>query len=1122
MQRSLAALTLAAVMIGFYNSAVDRAWLALGLAAYAALLWRIPLAWLVVLPLAVPIVDTMPWTGRLHFGSFDLIVGLSVAAGLWRAGQIRLSDTAVVGKLYAGLLIVVVLASMVGWLGAKDLGIGDYTHYFGGANAWRESKGWLAGMALFALACHEARRNKPVAELFSLGMLGGLAVVCLVVIWERLLFTGPFDFSQAYRVTGLFSSMHIGGAAIDGYLALTLPFILSAFLLTSHPLLRFLVLSLLGFALYAFLVTFSRTNYLALSTMIGLGLAGGWMLKHAGAFSRRRNWWPWLAGTAIAVFVAAPIVSGSYLQSRMATLPQDLETRLEHWADSLAAMNAGPSQVIFGRGLGSYPRQYRTLEQSRGEHSAEVYLLQEAGEPFARFTSSDHRGDLFLRQRLRLTGDKQATLELKLRSHGETPDKLLVEFCEMNVLRPKPECHWVGVTMNAAPRGQWATYGRPVGLGQYGESLLGLSRPVEILLLNRGLRGAVDIASVRLTGASGESLLENPDFDEGMDNWYFNSGDHLKWHAKNLFLQVYFETGLIGLVLLASLLLLTASRLLERLADGDRFALVLLVSLAGFLVVGIFDSLIDDPRLLMLLLVLLGVSLSPARLALRAEDQSLLPWRPALAVLTVMVAGLAVVTVAHTSLTRKIPPRQLVSLALERADIDWPWLKQALKPPSLPSFPGPQEWPLHGASQEPLSSQRYDDRGAPLPPVNEGSALSFFHQNTTRVSDPKALISALKGAAAGDRIVLAPGQYRIGGKSISLGGPGTPLAPIIVTTDRPGEARILLDTVEGFYVDQPYWVFENLEIRGNCRSHSRCEHAFHVVGRADGTVIRNNRMINFNAAVKVNGLPGPGGEIMAPHHGLIARNSIYNESPRRTGNPVTLLNINNGDSWVVRGNFIADFYKQGSDRISYAAFMKGNSRDGVFEENLVVCHWRLPNDAGIRVGLSLGGGGTGDRFCRDQTCEVEHTGGIIRNNIIARCPSDVGIYLNRARDTLVHNNLLAETRGIDVRFETSSALLVNNILQGGIDERDGGTAVARNNLLAPTCNPLFRWFADCTLEDWYAHPAGGDYRLRAVETIIGTGESVNGGDRDFCGARRQNPPDMGPIQYVAGATCLPR
>lgn len=439
----------------------------------------------------------------------------------------------------------------------------------------------------------------------------------------------------------------------------------------------------------------------------------------------------------------------------------------------------------------------------------------------------------------------------------------------------------------------------------------------------------------------------------------------------------------------------------------------------------------------------------------------------------------------------------------------------------LPPFPGPNAWPEQGVIAAGLKPQGYSVTGVPLQSAARSSAALPLPA-TRRVQTEDEFLQALEQAQPGNRILLQPGRYRFSGRRISLGQHGQSTAPIVVTANKPGEVTLELDMLEGFVVDKAYWVFENLRIEGVCTNHSRCEHAFHVVGQAIGAVIRNNEIVDFNAALKVNGLK-VNGEDLYPDFGLVQNNSIYNRTPRETGNPVNLLNINAVDGWVVSANFIADFSKASGNRVSFGAYMKGHSRRGIFERNLIVCHWQLPVQGDTRVGLSFGGGGTGKAFCREQNCDNEHISGVIRNNIIARCPVDVGIYLNRSAQTQVTHNLLIETAGIDVRFETSSALIQDNIIDGMIRNRDRGQYAAENNRLSSKCRLLARLTRNCRPQDWYQAPLTGDFRLKKTATIRGTGTLFSPETRDFCNQPRISPPDLGPIDYSAdgNASCLP-
>src|SRR6185503_17783326 len=104
-----------------------------------------------------------------------------------------------------------------------------------------------------------------------------------------------------------------------------------------------------------------------------------------------------------------------------------------------------------------------------------------------------------------------------------------------------------------------------------------------------------------------------------------------------------------------------------------------------------------------------------------------------------------------------------------------------------------------------------------------------------------------------------------------------------------------------------------------------------------------------------------------PDDVVITETQFYDTRPRQTSNPVTKLDVVGGRRWILSHNTFHDFEKAGGDGVSYAAFFKGNSRDGQMLFNRVTCAQAFTG--GTRIGLSLGGGGTGpDSICDDGTC----------------------------------------------------------------------------------------------------------------------------------------------------------
>jgi len=415
-------------------------------------------------------------------------------------------------------------------------------------------------------------------------------------------------------------------------------------------------------------------------------------------------------------------------------------------------------------------------------------------------------------------------------------------------------------------------------------------------------------------------------------------------------------------------------------------------------------------------------------------------------------------------------------------------------------------------SSAPLSYRPAARESAIVGPVQQKAVESdLARESTVHVATAEELKHAIETATPGTMIEILPGVYDFSGRSILIRNAGEKGRPILVRGSELGTVRLRFNLLEGFHVLAPHWIFENLTIEGICERDSRCEHAFHVVGPGYGVVIRNNWVLNFNAAIKVNGQ-----KEKFPDGGLIERNAFINSRPRNTGNPVTPLDIVAVANWRVRKNIIADFAKAGSDHISYGAFFKGGGKNNIFEQNLVRCEWR--HAGGTRIGFSFGGGGTSRTACRDGNCSAEHSNGIARNNIIMNCPNDVGIYLNKSARTHIHNNALINTRGIDVRFSQSTGMIANNIIDGRILSREGGTYAAENNIIAP----LKAAFLGNVSTEIYADPEAGDFRLNDLQSISGRGIPIDEPAPDLCGQSYDTAaPDIGPIQYNMNLNCTP-
>src|SRR5262245_48241253 len=352
----------------------------------------------------------------------------------------------------------------------------------------------------------------------------------------------------------------------------------------------------------------------------------------------------------------------------------------------------------------------------------------------------------------------------------------------------------------------------------------------------------------------------------------------------------------------------------------------------------------------------------------------------------------------------------------------------------------------------PAYSGAQPDRWADVTPGADGQSIL--------VATEDDLFTALDRAQSGDVITLLPGVYRFDTRTLQVNRAGTKEAPIVVRAAALGTVRLEFALLEGFLIAAPYWRFENLSIRGVCVRHDDCEHAFHVVGAAEGIVIRNCDVRDFNAHVKINGH-----QKRFPDGGRIEANTFGNGAPRHTGTPVTPIDLVGASGWRIERNLIFDFVKDGDDYTSYGAFAKGGGDDNAFRANIVLCEHRLRGTRGRRVGLSFGGGGTDPAACRDERCLVEHDRGLLEDNLIVSC-SDDGVYLNRASRTRLLHNTLIDTAGIAARYPETTGDAVGNLVDGPLRIRDGATLEDRDNrttalaLLYVGWHPVRRLFAD--------------------------------------------------------------
>lgn len=387
--------------------------------------------------------------------------------------------------------------------------------------------------------------------------------------------------------------------------------------------------------------------------------------------------------------------------------------------------------------------------------------------------------------------------------------------------------------------------------------------------------------------------------------------------------------------------------------------------------------------------------------------------------------------------------------------------------------------------------------------VQEDTPAATPAGTVVAVDNVASALRAIREARIGDVVTFAPGHYRFERMTYIE----TSRAPgVTVRAARPGTVFLEFAMSEGFFVNAARWTFENLDITGVCKTHASCEHAFHVVGGATGFVARNVRTTDFNAHYKVNGSGG-----VFPDQGRIEQSTLSNASVRATDNPVTMIDVVGASNWVVRANVIADFVKGEGDGISYGAFFKGAGERNRFEANAVLCEHRLYGARGARVGLSLGGGGTGEPYCRNGHCASEQEGSAIEANLVMSC-SDEGIYLNRAAHSQVRHNTLVDTAGLMARFAATSAHIEGNIVDGRIAAQQDADLTLVDNLDSGTARVYAGSHPQRAL---FAAPARLDFSWSGAAPRRQAGSAP-----DLCGATRPAQAAYGAFEDFAA--CLKR
>ncbi len=595
------------------------------LAAMLVAAWR-PLwgAWL--LPAVLPWANQTVHTGWLMLDEFDLLV-LAVAAGGWGAWALRSARSPGDGPAMdrRALALSAALLVVAAWGMARSLSAGGgwpswpafpFADYQSPANAWRSSKSlvWAALLLPLWIGGADPRSHYRWLQAWWRGCLSGLAAVCVLVLVERLLYAGLLDTWSGYRTTAWFWEMHVGGGAIDAYLALTVPLAAWWWLRARRAWAWWAAAALFGLACHWVLTTQSRGLYGAV--VIGSLLA--WAAhRRAPPPPGEPSWAPPRLGNAVVVAVVLVqlvwvLAGATAIAQRLARSGQDFTHRFDHWRSVASALDGGTALTL-GIGTGRLPERMAAradggvpgrVEWRETAHGAQALLHgpTHAGLDGARFALAQ-----------RLQGFDAGTYRVRLRYAARPGLRLLVSVCERHLIYDR-RCQWRFIRhADDAPVDSGPVV-REVDL--FGDSLAP-DAPLApwregfftLSVLNPG--AALAVERVELFDPQGRQRLLNPGFERGPARWLPTAQGHFEpWHADNLYLEVLIERGAIVLAALLGWLAWTARSAWRGVRAREPLAGAWLSAVLAIAALGMLISVTEVPRVAWLWWTALGLGLA--------------------------------------------------------------------------------------------------------------------------------------------------------------------------------------------------------------------------------------------------------------------------------------------------------------------------------------------------------------------------------------------------------------------------------------------------------------------------------------------------------------------------------
>lgn len=579
-----------------------------------------------MLPALLPVASFTPWTGWWLVDESDLLMLAAMGGAYLRWSLDAWHRPAAVfhrtpRSMHWVYWVLPPLLLLGVWRGLDDVrgalpwtalladlwAQGVYGDYDLPGNTLRVAKSLVWGLLLMPVL-YRAGEDAPLR--LARGMVAGLTLVCAAVVWERGVYVGGLDFSDHYRITAWFWEMHVGGGAIDVYLALALPFAWWAAWTAPHGWRWCAAAALVLVSIYAVLMTYSRGVYLS----VALALIALAVLAHKfrfvvpdGSVWHRRAMVCLLV--ALVVEALGVLLGGSFMPGRLARSDKDLYQRFAHWQRGVDLLKT-PSHWALGLGVGRLPAHYstQTLEGGlpgrvrwvRGTNGLTQVWLSGPARPGV-------KGELALAQRVALAPG--GVYSVRVRGYTGAPALLMVQLCERHLLYSfRCQEQMPHVLASGDEAGGWLEL-RLHGPAFAPEGALSAWREGVLSITVMQAKAPVRLDAVELIDPQGRQVLKNSAFVQGPQHWSsIVHANFLPWHIDNMLLELLIERGLLGLVVLAALVVGALVQVAQGVARRNALALVVGVSISAALLIGAVISTIEIPRVSIMLWLLLVVS----------------------------------------------------------------------------------------------------------------------------------------------------------------------------------------------------------------------------------------------------------------------------------------------------------------------------------------------------------------------------------------------------------------------------------------------------------------------------------------------------------------------------------